>query len=112
MLIHFSIPVIQIRRGKRDNLGIIYDLSLEPSLCDSSNEWSQCMFSLRNKKKLYLNYPQYPLISGAQDYTLLEIKFYCEKKLCSFANVFKFKLLLNDLNACGLYQFKESLGVT
>ena len=48
--------VLQIRRDNKDNLGIsIYaspfcDPSLEPSYRDSSNEGSQHMFSLRNKK--------------------------------------------------------------
>ena len=32
---------------------------------DGSNEGSQCMFLLRNKKKIDLNYPQYLLLSGA-----------------------------------------------
>ena len=53
--------VLQIRRGNRDNFGIIIhistiinifcDPSLEPSPRDGSNEGSQHMFSLRNKKK-------------------------------------------------------------
>ena len=47
------------KEGNRDNLGIIsifihtnvsYDPSFEPSRRDSSNERSQHMFSLRNKK--------------------------------------------------------------
>ena len=50
--------VLQIRMGNRDNFGIfinffekhICDLSLEPSRRDRSNEGSQNMFSLRNKK--------------------------------------------------------------
>ena len=44
---------------------IFCDPSLEPSCQDGSNEGSQYVFSLRNKKK-YL-YPQYlyPLLSGA-----------------------------------------------
>ena len=51
--------VLQIRRGNRDNLGMISrvfqknifcDPPLEPSCCDGSNEGSQHMFSLRNKK--------------------------------------------------------------
>ena len=51
--------VLQIRRGNRDDLGIIFlilhknihcDPSLEPSCQDGSNEGSQHMFSLRNKK--------------------------------------------------------------
>ena len=63
-------------KGVRDNLGIIShistqkricDPSLEPSHQDGSNEGSQHMFLLRNKKKLSLNYPQYPLLSGALD---------------------------------------------
>ena len=41
------------------------DPSLEPSRQDGSNEGSQCMFSLRNKKKTSLNYRQYPLLSLA-----------------------------------------------
>ena len=51
--------VLQIRRGNRDNLGIIShvfqknifcDPPLEPSRLEGSNEGSQHMFSLRNKK--------------------------------------------------------------
>ena len=52
--------VLQIRMGNRDNFGIfihifsyisyICDPSLEPSRRDRSNEGSQHMFSLRNKK--------------------------------------------------------------
>ena len=52
--------VLQRRRGNRDNFVIIInilqkknilcDLSLEPSHRDGSNEGSQHMFSLRNKK--------------------------------------------------------------
>ena len=51
--------MLQLRRGKRDNFGIIFrippiniycDPSLEPSYRDSSNEGSQHMFSLKNKK--------------------------------------------------------------
>ena len=52
--------VLQIRRDNRDNFGIIThisttinifcDHSLEPSHRDGSNEGSQYMFSLRNKK--------------------------------------------------------------
>ena len=58
------VPLIQIRRGDRDNLGkishilhknIFCDLSLEPSYRDGSNEGSQSMFSLRNKKN-YLRF--------------------------------------------------------
>ena len=41
--------------------------SLEPSRWDGSNERSQHIFSLRNKKKS-LNYPQYPLLSRALGY--------------------------------------------
>ena len=62
--IHFifflhEIIVLQIRRGNKDNLGIIFhiyhqnifrDPSLEPSRRDGSNEGSQHMFSLRNKE--------------------------------------------------------------
>ena len=33
---------------------------------------SQCMFSLRNKKKLSLDYPQYPLLSGVLELTSIE----------------------------------------
>ena len=49
----------QIRRGDRGTLGIIFNISpqniycdpsLEPPRRDGSNEGSQCMFSLRNKK--------------------------------------------------------------
>ena len=59
----FSIvAVCQLRRGNRDNLEIIShnfhknifcDPSLEPSSQDGSNEGSQHMFSLRNKKKYH-----------------------------------------------------------
>ena len=51
--------VLQIRMGIRDTLGIfihifslkhICDPSLEPSHHDGSNDGSQYMFSLRNKK--------------------------------------------------------------
>ena len=52
--------VLQIRMGNRDNFGIIIhnfrkkkhicDASLEPSHRNGSNEGSQHMFSLRNKK--------------------------------------------------------------
>ena len=54
--------VLQIRRDNRDNLGIISQISpenifsnpsLEPSRRDGSNEGSQYMFSLRNKKKYF-----------------------------------------------------------
>ena len=54
--------VVQIRRGMRYNLGIIFlllhrkihcDPSLEPSRGDGSNERSQCLFSLRNKKNYF-----------------------------------------------------------
>ena len=63
-----------------DNLGItshtspkniFCDPSLEPSHGDGSNEGLQHMFSLRNKKKLSLNYPQHPLLSGALLFTHL-----------------------------------------
>ena len=53
--------VLQIRRANRDNFGIISlishkkkrncDPTLEPSHQNGSNEGSQHMFSLRNKKK-------------------------------------------------------------
>ena len=51
--------VLQIRKGNRDKFGIfihifplrhICDTSLEPSHRDGSNEESQHMFSLKNKK--------------------------------------------------------------
>ena len=44
---------------------IFCDPSLELSRRDGSNDGSQHMFSLRNKKKYSLNYSQYPLLSGA-----------------------------------------------
>ena len=53
------LSMLQIRKENRDNLEIIrhiskkktfFDKSLEPSQRDSSNEGSQHMFSLRNKK--------------------------------------------------------------
>ena len=61
--------VLQIRRGKRDNLGIIFHItplkhmlrpSLEPSRRDGSNEVSQHMFSLRNKKIIFIFNPPLP----------------------------------------------------
>ena len=54
--------VLQIRRDKRDNLGMIFhiaflnicgDPSLEPSRRDGCNEGSQHMFSLGNKKNYF-----------------------------------------------------------
>ena len=60
---------VRMRRDERNNLGINFsyyvccDRSLEPSRRDGSNEGSQHMFSLRNKK-ISLNYSQYSLISG------------------------------------------------
>ena len=51
--------MLQIKRGKRDNLGIILHITplkrvvihhLEPAHRDGSHEGSQHMFSLRNKK--------------------------------------------------------------
>ena len=51
--------MLQIRRDNRDNLGMlshisplkhIFDPSLEPSCGDGSNEGSQNVFLLRNKK--------------------------------------------------------------
>ena len=45
------------------NINLCCDPSLELSHRDSSNEGSQHM--LGNKKKISLNYPQYPLLSGA-----------------------------------------------
>ena len=66
-----NVPVLQIRSGSRDNFRIIFPLKiycdplLEPSHRDGSKEWSQYMFSLRNKKKISLKYPQYPLLSRA-----------------------------------------------
>ena len=38
---------------------------LESSRRDGSNEGSQHMISLRNKKQISLNYRQYPLLPGA-----------------------------------------------
>ena len=69
-----GISVLHIRRGKRDSLGIIFHItplnvccyaSLELSRRDGSDEGSQHIFSLRNNRKISLNYPQYPLLSGA-----------------------------------------------
>ena len=60
--------VLKIRRGYRDNLGLIFhknlccDPSLEMSCQDGSNKGSQHMFLLRNKKKylrIILNTPSY-----------------------------------------------------
>ena len=48
---------------------IFCDPSLEPSRRDSSNEGSQHMFTLRNKKNLSLNYSQYPLSYGVLVFT-------------------------------------------
>ena len=54
-----GMAVLQIRRDKRDKLGIFFhftplktwcDPSLEPSSRDGSNEGSQHMFSLKNMK--------------------------------------------------------------
>ena len=72
ILMHY--PVLQIRRHKRDNSGIIFHISTlkrrDPSLkwsgWEDSNKESQPMFSLRNKKnKLSLDNPQYPLLPAA-----------------------------------------------
>ena len=66
-LIRICLAELQIRRGKRDNLGIIFNIthlkcmlcdpSSENICCDSSfitcNEGSQHMFSLRNKKNYF-----------------------------------------------------------
>ena len=68
-------PVLQIKKGNRHNLeistcshisplNIFCDPSLEQSRWASSNEGSQLMFLMRNKKKLSLNYLQYPFLSG------------------------------------------------
>ena len=67
---HFQHAVLQIRRGKSDNLGInfhisslkhIFDPSLKPSCRDGYNEGSQHMFLLSNKENLSLNDPQHPV---------------------------------------------------
>ena len=43
--------VLQIRRGSRDNFGIIIHIpTVKNIFCDPSLEGSQHMFSLRNKK--------------------------------------------------------------
>ena len=56
---HFQVFSAPDEKGQRDNLGIIVhilhinifcDPSLEPSRRDGSNEGSQYMFFLRNKK--------------------------------------------------------------
>ena len=60
-----GLSVLQIRRAIFLHKNTFCDFSLEPSRQDGSNEGSQHMFSLRNKKKLSLNYPRYPLLSGA-----------------------------------------------
>ena len=62
--------VLQIRRGNRDNLGVIFLFFYHR---DGSKKGSQHMFSFRNKKKLSLNYPQYPLLPGALNPTLLKV---------------------------------------
>ena len=63
--------VLQIRRVKRDNLGIIFHITpsniccdplLEPSRQDGSNEGSQHMFSLRNMKNIFELPSKPPLI--------------------------------------------------
>ena len=43
--------------------------SLELSHRDSFNEGAQHTFSMRKKEKLSLNYPKYPLLSGALTYS-------------------------------------------
>ena len=64
--------MILIRRGKRDNLGIIFhitllccDPSFELSRRDCSNEGSQHKFSLWEIRKIIFELSQYPLLSGA-----------------------------------------------
>ena len=66
--------VLQIRRGKKDNLrdnlvllhkNIFCDPSLELSYRDSSNVGSQHMFSLRNKKIIFQFSSVLPLIWGS-----------------------------------------------
>ena len=61
MLNEHTMSVLQISRGKKDTLGIIFhtiplkrcrDPLLEQSHQDGSNEGSQHMFSLRNKNYL------------------------------------------------------------
>ena len=66
-----SISVLQIRRDKRGNLGIIFHniplkrmLRLVETVLKRGHN---ICFSLRNKKK-YLNYHQYPLLSGGLAY--------------------------------------------
>ena len=57
-----------MRKGKRDNLGINFHITVLKHMLlpiirttrDGSNEGSQHMFLLRNKKNYLLNYPQYP----------------------------------------------------
>ena len=67
------IPVLQIRGVNRDNLGISLDIflhlnifrdpPLDPSRIEPTrNEGSKHIFSLSNKTKLSLNYPQYTLL--------------------------------------------------
>ena len=84
--------MLQIRRGNRDNLGInviflhkniFCDPPLEPSHQDGFNEGSQHTFLLRNKKKLSLNYPNYPLLSGALDYIPGKLHVKCLSKVVS-----------------------------
>ena len=68
--------MLQIKRGNKGDLGILslfFSLnicgapSLQPSrrYRDGSNEGEQHMTSLRNLENIPLNYPQYPLLSGA-----------------------------------------------
>ena len=54
---------------------IFCDPPSEPSSPDGSTEGSQHMFSLRNKKKLSLNYPQYPFLSGALKESKMNLMF-------------------------------------
>ena len=51
-----------IQQQQRRLQNVCCDTSLEPSHQEGSNEGSQHMFSLRNKKKLPSDYPQYPLL--------------------------------------------------
>ena len=80
--------VLQIRKGNLDNLGItslispqkqIFDPSLEPSRRDGSYEWSQQMFSLRNKKNIIKLCSMPPLIWSSEsvpDYSNTDITEY------------------------------------
>ena len=67
----YRIFELQIRRGKRDNLGIIFHISPLKHVVTHCQICHKICFRLRNKKTLSLNYPQYPHLFGALEYILL-----------------------------------------